>query len=428
MDPLQNSSATLRGYLARKGCTPNQLSKSLGYALNSVKDWVDGKRQAQYGHVMSLAEFFHEDLITLETLLLGEKTGDPCPCGCGGKKIRPTNLRARHLDIRIHCLRCGAAVERRDKQRMQNHRVTRCEKCTRIPARCEGYRPFPNDDRRVARGHQENLPLRRSKFFEEKSSAIDSNIHLCRACAGALTLMRLLKRDVEDHLRRAREQLGTEKFEELTGFSAVSRIQTWMKICLCGIGLRCEYRYIDADGNAKRFRGRESRELGNGGSSLPKDLDQDGNPLLPKEVIKRKPKAVFRMTSRSIGQLVRCAKEERANHILPPCPLCGKVLFVLQEFVIWKKDGMPTATKIRAHGKCLQPKPGERGFSSIPNAGPGADYDVKVSRRRYCWAILHRVAQWEFDRIAVHFKVPEDTVKYGNQGIYESTAGQQIRF
>jgi hypothetical protein len=128
LDRLQNSrSAFLElcqaaGYILpgssrwRRGAQA-LVAKFVGVCIVTIQEWYKGGRIQDWRYIARLAQLFKIPLAEAVSRFWGETIGDPCPCGCGGKKVIPqpiTSKRARridynkakHLYIKLRCEKC----------------------------------------------------------------------------------------------------------------------------------------------------------------------------------------------------------------------------------------------------------------------------------------------------------------------------------
>jgi len=137
--------------------TAPALGQRLGISGEAVLNWLHLGRPF-WGKLEALVVALHVPLEEAVGALWGEHVGDPCPCGCGGKKTLPTHPNARKLVISLPCAKCGRI---RVYERQAQHRRL-CHPCGLYRAKpttftCVGY-----DDHGVTR-HAKKCP--RTKVF-----------------------------------------------------------------------------------------------------------------------------------------------------------------------------------------------------------------------------------------------------------------------
>src|SRR5437870_1968231 len=113
-----------------QGIDFNLLSRrhvELGASRTTIQPWRRGGRpQARF--MPKIAETLNLSLVTVVEVLWREKIGDPCQCGCGGKKVFPEKFpTARKLVIEIPCAQCG--LKRISKQGTRASHRKLCRKC-----------------------------------------------------------------------------------------------------------------------------------------------------------------------------------------------------------------------------------------------------------------------------------------------------------
>jgi hypothetical protein len=129
--------------------------------------------------------------------LWGEKDGDACPCGCGGKKsFKHTPPHARTLAIVIPCAKCGTTENRIHKRWKKGRHRKLCPKCAitvdlidRICSTCGTSKPV--------KPHIENARLRRV------AKGLSPKEWQCRSCTniGAPYLKRHIRKKLLEILK-----------------------------------------------------------------------------------------------------------------------------------------------------------------------------------------------------------------------------------
>jgi len=120
------------------------LRQRLGASKTTIYLWQRGSRP-QWRFMRRIADILTVPLPEVVQALWRENVGDPCPCGCGGKKTFPEEFpRATTLAIEIPCAQCGLKRIRRRYGWDQHHKL--CPACRnsvgrveRIPFTCVGY-------------------------------------------------------------------------------------------------------------------------------------------------------------------------------------------------------------------------------------------------------------------------------------------------
>jgi hypothetical protein len=116
----------------------------LGVPKRTLQNW-DAGDHPQRRHLPKIAALFGVELAEAVKGLWGENLGDPCPCGCGGKKVLPDFEAAHHLYIELACGECGTKRAFRSPTGQVHHRL--CRRCAyasrrfeRVEFTCVGYR------------------------------------------------------------------------------------------------------------------------------------------------------------------------------------------------------------------------------------------------------------------------------------------------
>jgi hypothetical protein len=124
--------------------TVRSLAEQLGVALSQVVEWGRGPQRPMWRHVAKLADALGASVEEVVTGVWGESLGDPCPCGCGGKKIFPTDPTSRKLLIEVPCTACKK--KRTHIQGNQRFHFKLCLACagrarrgSRVRFECVGY-------------------------------------------------------------------------------------------------------------------------------------------------------------------------------------------------------------------------------------------------------------------------------------------------
>jgi len=177
-----------------------------------VNHWENGGVPT-YRYIPKLARAFHIEELECIRLLWNETLGDPCECGCGGEKVRPTNPAARRLYIKSSCERCGK--ERTDRTGHYHRKLSLCKLCCdatrtveRINLRCVGYR-FDKSQLWAKRCPRVKgfRPNDLARFFRRKNddkndqhifADVTRGEYRCRWCAGAFRMLSWSERNLKD--------------------------------------------------------------------------------------------------------------------------------------------------------------------------------------------------------------------------------------
>jgi len=144
-----------------------QLARSLkrsGIPKATFYPWLRDEARPSWLALQKIMNVYrHHGISPLEAVkrFWGEVVGDPCPCGCTGKKVLPDDPRARTLAIELSCAQCGVIRQYRYQKKTDRHSRL-CAVCSRSNERverieftCAGYR-----DHGVIR-HAKNCPRTR---------------------------------------------------------------------------------------------------------------------------------------------------------------------------------------------------------------------------------------------------------------------------
>ena len=101
-----DQSSPFRDLRLAAGYKSTPIAKALGVSLGTVWCWDQGDRP-RWRYMPELAQFFGVDLAEIVDRLWGERIGDPCQCGCSGKKASPKQQKAYNLAIELPCTVCG---------------------------------------------------------------------------------------------------------------------------------------------------------------------------------------------------------------------------------------------------------------------------------------------------------------------------------
>lgn len=176
------------------------LAQKLGVPKGTVHQWECGSAhrppsyRPPWKHILNLRDALGVELKELVKRLWGEKVGDPCPCGCGGRKTFPTSQTTHKLLIKLPCAKCG--TERIYPQGKRDRHRKLCLTCgksvERIEFTCVGYQD--HNATRYARTCPRTIKLRPCDVSSRQwwkrrlvNSAFDvsSRTYQCNGCAGA---------------------------------------------------------------------------------------------------------------------------------------------------------------------------------------------------------------------------------------------------
>jgi hypothetical protein len=136
------------------------LLRRLGVPEQTFYPWLRGDARPPWKRVRQLADSHKRlSLADLVQTFWKENVGDPCPCGCGGKKIVPEKFpKIRGLVIETPCEKCGSI---RTWRRSDRH-YKLCGPCAvssdrveRIEFTCVGFKYHG------ARRHAKNCPRKK---------------------------------------------------------------------------------------------------------------------------------------------------------------------------------------------------------------------------------------------------------------------------
>jgi DNA-binding XRE family transcriptional regulator len=253
METLQNSSSTFRELRQQLGLQQIDVAGSLGVSRETVAHWDGGGRPGQWRYIPELAQLLRWTIEEATRFFWHENLGDPCPCGCGGKKVIPQPIssktarsidhnKAARLYIELPCdnyAKCGSV---RIYGQEQGH-FRLCRRCSYDsrslgPARvvCPGCNPYrtllPIDQRPHADGcpREETKPRKRVKGYARDNTAlVETFIHRLEECAKVVGATRQRERRVRAWLNEAAPAFlsspeDREYFETCTGFPPHRRV------------------------------------------------------------------------------------------------------------------------------------------------------------------------------------------------------------
>ncbi|MGH7783916.1 MAG: hypothetical protein ACREO5_08790 [Candidatus Binatia bacterium] len=88
------------------------LMRRLDVPESSFYPWLRGEARPPWAILQKIMNSFRHPGISPSDAVKRfwkESVGDPCPCGCGGKKVLPDDHpKARALAIELPCVQCGA--------------------------------------------------------------------------------------------------------------------------------------------------------------------------------------------------------------------------------------------------------------------------------------------------------------------------------
>ncbi len=197
-------------------------------------DWEHGVHPPRWRHMPKVAELFHVGLTEAVKGLWRENVGDPCPCGCGGKKILPDYEGAQHLHIDRPCAKCGEKRIYRSRRYGDHHEL--CPGCAyagrrgkRIEFVCVGYRDHDRLERHAPKCQRKlSLLASRIRYWHEnqekylKTRGHDDNVNAqrpfldeatgkyrCKKCASgsrAISMTEKKLKEITDESIRSQKQ------------------------------------------------------------------------------------------------------------------------------------------------------------------------------------------------------------------------------
>ena len=181
----------------------------IGASIVTVWAWRRRNSRPQARFIPAIAKVLGWALSDVVEALWGEKIGDPCPCGCGGKKVFSLKWPyTRMLAIEITC-ECGL-VRIRKRQPDGRYHLQLCPRCSRENRRieklftcigyhvCETYVPCHKtklmgsrelDGKRYAKAHNPN------SAFDE-----DNQQWQCGSCSNLEWLWKQRKEELLKHV------------------------------------------------------------------------------------------------------------------------------------------------------------------------------------------------------------------------------------
>src|SRR5919108_4079256 len=369
------------------GYTQSELAEHLGVEPAQIARWEWRKDPPEsWELICKIAEFYKITPLEAANIFWDKREGDHCPYHeqCNGRTIPPIDLKAKTFDIETSCDICGKTRKHRGKRRTENHyRICHECWCAKVnlgwlEVECRARRLYGHPLSRKCVGKK---LIRAPKFGRLLSADVNGSdfSFICRPCSSAISAIRTMDGTVINHLELAREEYKkTEKtskrFKDLTGFDADQPIPT--------IETRDEF--------SRLFRIARSWPLAKFMKPNKESIEFPVGAAVLRSG-KSKPQE-FHKTSRSIGQLVRRAREVAMVAVLQKkfrqqgVKLSYKVAALIVTN-IWKNTGEPVPVQ---YWKSLD-----------------------ILRYRYAWAVLKIIAGWEEGLIAKTFDVGESRVEKG---------------
>ena len=367
------------------GISTDQLASDLGISKNTVRQWNRSDAHPRWKYIRILSERFKLDPSKLVELLWNETVGDPCPCGCGGDKVLPDYDEARQLYVKTICVKCGKS--RIHRGRTQGH-FKLCRQCSynsrshgTVELTCVGYKPFgaraPSFAKSCLPPHRVEKKRKTLRYYgrtddDGQHAFIDESagLYRCKGCAGAISLISKLERDIKKFWALARPYQNPPRIRNLDQLRK-ARIE-------CG-----QLSFKDGSGAVVIFD-RHSFKLGH------KNL----KPARPRE----------NSVSQSKGLLVKFARLGRADVVKGLCRFCSRLVF---------SSHRGRAPKV--HAKCYQSHWSNQFRRGLPAdfSKRGRPIDLKTLRKHYTWAIRHKLAGETLGDIASEFGIQRNAVVEG---------------
>jgi transcriptional regulator with XRE-family HTH domain len=334
------------------GYTQSELAEHLGVEPAQIARWEWRKDPPEsWELICKIAEFYKITPLEAANIFWDKREGDHCPYHeqCNGRTIPPIDLKAKTFDIETSCDICGKTRKHRGKRRTENHyRICHECWCAKVnlgwlEVECRARRLYGHPLSRKCVGKK---LIRAPKFGRLLSADVNGSdfSFICRPCSSAISAIRTMDGTVINHLELAREEYKkTEKtskrFKDLTGFDADQPIPT--------IETRDEF--------SRLFRIARSWPLAKFMKPNKESIEFPVGAAVLRSG-KSKPQE-FHKTSRSIGQLVRRAREVAMVAVLQKkfrqqgVKLSYKVAALIVTN-IWKNTGEPVPVQ---YWKSLDP-------------------------------------------------------------------------
>ena len=308
-----------------------------------------------------LAGLFRLDTVEAVALLWNEKIGDPCPCGCGGKKSLPNRDGATRLYVELPCKQCGKP---RLYQPAKDHDPL-CRACSyasrkveRVTLKCVGYRPLGN----------------------RKGENVFAD-----GCSGEQTFLKSrlgFYRVSQDRSEQNRVQRSTRD-DGVSHFVNAAEGTFRCGKCAGAFRLKGFKRLMDASG----FKPNVKNNHGPGkGYKIPKHRTAAKHWL---------------------------GTDEFPGYLHGLCWICGKMLFA------YMSEERKKTRPMRFHQKCILEYQREHGQHSAPEEqqrDAGRPQELESLKRHFAWALRKRKGD-SYGDIAKDFQVSRPAVVKGIESI-----------
>jgi DNA-binding XRE family transcriptional regulator len=241
---VDRSHSAFRELRQAVGLKQSHVARVLGVSRETVAQWDAGGRPGQWRYIPELAKLLGWAMEEATRFFWHENLGDPCPCGCGGKKVIPqpiTSKRARqidynkatHLYIALRCEKCPTV---RIYDQEQGH-FPLCRRCSyvsrgfsapnKLP--CIGSNPHPTTVPLDRRPHADGCP-REEWVSRKRIKSKTKPGHRSEECRRVVNRVRQRETLVREFLNDAEEPFlsspeSRKYFEEVTGFAPHQRVR-----------------------------------------------------------------------------------------------------------------------------------------------------------------------------------------------------------
>jgi hypothetical protein len=355
-----------------------QIAKAANVNRGTVWRWDCGDRP-RWKFMPQLAEFFGIELVEAVKQLWGETIGDPCPCGCSGRKSAPANTNAFVLSVDVPCISCGK-LRKYHRSHEHFHKRILCNRCTaakrklkRISFKCEGdsfhlsHRGATNCPReiKILRSRIKHwgrcihcAGRRPCKCGKNEIRTIDDGQHpflneaegkfRCQRCWHAGQIFKAVESDLRNFWRRVRPHAP------LPNIRRIPQLRAFQKRC---------YRLA----RAQNF-GRSEKSFAY-------------NPALLNSKRTYKPGPRERNVNHIMGSLAWRAKTSPYAYVKGLCLICDKLIFS------YRKTRIP-----KTHLKCLQSYQRKHHQSKITLVKPrkrGGQLTTEGLAKHWSWAMRY---------------------------------------
>jgi hypothetical protein len=203
------------------------LMKRLGFPESSFYPWLRGEYRPPWESLQKIINNCGgTGMSPLDVLkqFWRESVGDPCPCGCGGKKVLPDDPKARALAIELPCVQCGDGDIRRYRYQTEGH-YKLCRTCSRSNERvdrskftCDGYeykgvKARSETCRREMLLAPNQVKKRQQKKERNPNSYFDvsSGKYRCANCTRSLQRLSYLEGTVKNFLAKKQPHIKVER-------------------------------------------------------------------------------------------------------------------------------------------------------------------------------------------------------------------------